>query len=162
MMRGRELSVGIRGERYGLAHLALAAGDTAWVLHSSGALGGVVYTRGSEGWAKVNEPTRELRDPTMDPEALRARESYLENHGWVGSTGRMGRESEREFLPRPEAFGGNPLRLAVVSLPEGPEPSPLRWPESASDEVGLLELLTGPFPSTLQLDPSTWARVFLP
>jgi hypothetical protein len=162
MMRGRRLSVGIQGTDYGLAHLVLAAGDTAWVLHSSAALGSAVYTRGTEGWVKVKDPTWELRDPTMTPGAIQARESYLEANGWVGSTGRMGREPEREFLLRPEAFGGGPLRLAVVFLPRSPQAQPLRWPDSASDDVVLRELLTGPFPLTLQLDPSTWALVSLP
>jgi hypothetical protein len=153
------LSVGVRGPGFGLAHLALASRDTVWILHASAALGSIVYARDGGEWKKVQDPTWEVRDPSMTPEARARREAYLTTHHWVGTTGRMGAENEVEFLIRMERFGGGEIRLAVVFYPvEGSGPFP-RWPVDLRDGVVEAELLTGPMPERLHFDPRGWGRI---
>jgi hypothetical protein len=159
MTRGTNLSLGVRGPGFGLAHVAVASPDTVWVLHASAALGSIVYARGPEGWDKVRDPVWEVRDPTLDPAAVQARGAYFAANGWVATTGRMGLENEVEFLVQTDRFGGDELRFAVVFFPMGPAGSFPRWPETAGDDVDEEKLLTGPMPERLHFDPASWAQL---
>ena len=122
----------------------------------------MVYVRRAQVWEKVQDPAWEMRDPSMTTHAIQARQAYLDHHGWVGTTGRMGENNEVEFLLWPRAFGEGPLHLAVVFFPVDPQDTPLQWPHSTNDDVALIPLLTGPMPQTLTLKPSTWARIMVP
>ena len=156
------IAAGIRGPTPGLAHLALATGDTVRILHASAALGMVVYVREADGWVKVKDPVWEIRDPSLTTAAREARAEYLIRNGWVATTARMGKDTETEFLVRLPALGTGACRMAVVYLPIEPVGPPRVWPPTAKDEVASLPLLTGPMPTTLALEPSTWARIIVP
>lgn len=162
MTRDGLLSVGVRGPAHGLAHLVVASGDTVRVLHASAALGTVVYVRRGGSWEKIVDPVWEMRDPSSSLAAIRARSDHLDIHGWVGTTGRMGRTNEVEFLLRPQAFGEGPLYLAVAFFPVDPQGAPLQWPGTTGDDVALIPLLTGPMPQTLHLAPERWGRLGFP
>ena len=154
--QGEEIAVGIRGNQPGFPHLAFSVGDSVWVLHASAALGSIVYERGTDTWALVRGPVWELRDPSLTALASRAREIYLDENGWVGTTAEMGREGDAEFLILPDRFGGENARFAVVFLPVPITGETWGWPEGNSDEIGMLKLLTGPMPEELRLDPTGW------
>lgn len=159
MRREGLLSVGVRGPAFGLAHLAVASEDTVRVLHASAALGAVVYVEKARAWEKVQDPAWEMRDPSLSPLAIQNRQAYLDEHGWVGTTGRMGADNEVEFLLRPQTFGEGPLQLAVVFFPVDPQGTPLKWPDATDDDVDLVPLLTGPMPESLHLAPEKWGRL---
>ena len=154
---GGVVSVGVRGSQAGFPHLALSAGDSVWVLHASAALGKVVYASGGDGWTLVTPPVWEVRDPSLTPAAKMAREDYLVANGWVGTTGHMGQPGETEFQLRLDRFGPGEVRFAVAHLaPDSPEQT-TRWPETNPDDIGKLQLLTGPMPEKLDLTPNHWA-----
>lgn len=158
---GDVVSVGVRGSQAGFPHLAISVGDSAWVLHASAALGKIVYAADDEGWALVTPPNWELRDPSLTTAALEAREDYLNTNGWVGTTGRMGQIGETEFLIRLDRFGHKEVRFAVAHLaPDSPEQT-TRWPETNRDDMGDLQLLTGPMPDRLELAPTQWALLLV-
>lgn len=158
---GDWVSVGVRGSQAGFPHLAISVGDSVWVLHASAALGKIVYTTGGESWTLVTPPNWELRDPSLTTAATEAREDYLKSNGWVGTTGRMGRLGETEFLIRLDRFGHEGVRFAVAHLaPDSPEQT-TRWPETNRDDIGDLQLLTGPMPDRLELAPTQWALLLV-
>ena len=161
--RGPELLVGIRGAGPGFPHVALSAGDSVWILHASAALGTITYARnGGDRWRPVRGPVWEMRDTTLSAAARDSREAYLEEHGWVASTGRMGREGEAEFVIQMDRFGGRALRIAVASLVLPRRPQAPRWPDALPDDMNHFELLGGGTPDALVFRPSGWAGLILP
>jgi hypothetical protein len=160
--RGPELMVGVRGAGPGFPHVALAAGDSVWILHASAALGTITYARdGEERWRPGQGPVWELRDTTLSAQAMEAREAYLDEHGWVASTARMGSDGEAEFVIRLDRFGGGEARLGVACLVVPRRPEAPRWPDALPDEMNRAELLAGGTPEFLDLRPSGWARLLL-
>jgi hypothetical protein len=161
--RGPELLVGVRGAGPGFPHVAVAAGDSAWILHASAALGTITYARdGEERWRPVRGPVWEMRDTTLTPQAREAREVYLDEHGWVASTAMMGVDGEAEFMIRLDRFGWGKARLGVACLVVPRRPEAPRWPNVLPDEMNRTELLAGGPPEFLDLRPSGWAHLLLP
>ncbi len=161
--RGGELLVGVRGVGPGFPHVALATGDSVWILHASAALGTITYARdGHDRWRPVQRPVWELRDTTLSAQAREARQAYLDEHGWVASTARMGSEGEAEFVIRLDRFGGVEARLAVACLVVPRRLEAPRWPDALPDGMNSGELLAGHTPDSLDLRPSGWARLLLP
>jgi hypothetical protein len=159
--QGDLVSVGVRGSQAGFPHIALSVGDSVWVLHASAALGQIVYARDERGWVLVGAPVWEVRDPGLTPSAGEIRNEYLQANHWVGSTGRMGNPGESEFLVRLTRFGRDGVRFAVAHLaPESPQGT-ARWPETNLDDIGTLQLLTGPMPERLEFTTNHWALLLV-
>ena len=159
--QGELVAVGVRGSQAGFPHIALSAGDSVWVLHASAALGMVVYARSGQVWNLISPPTWEVRNPSLTSAAEEERERYLRANGWVGTTGRMGNPGETEFLIRMDAFGEDGLRLAVTHLAPDFPGETTRWPGISLDDVGALQLLTGPMPGRLEFTPNQWALLLV-
>ena len=52
---GKTLYVALRGHSLGAVNLAIANGDQLWILHSSAALGSVLYATNDERWTLVHD-----------------------------------------------------------------------------------------------------------
>lgn len=155
------LQVGVAGNEPGFPHIAIARGDTIWILHASAALGSAVYTRATDRWNRIQAPRWEVRDTSMTARAVEEREAYFRRTGWVATTARMGEAGTAEFLIDLRRFGPSSLQLAVAFLPLEPNNQILRWPEDATDDVAAKPLLTGPMPEALNFEPNDWGRLLV-
>jgi hypothetical protein len=88
---------------------------------------------------------------------VEARKDYLQANNWVGTTGRMGNPGETEFIVRLAGFGGREVRFSVAHLAPDSAEETTRWPSDNADDIGTLQLLTGPMPERLEFTPNHWA-----
>jgi hypothetical protein len=149
------LYIGLRGLAEGWSHVYLPEGDDVRVLHASAALGSVRYEPDAAGAAQPDHPfSWALRDTSLG-EAAAERAAFLDEHGWVASTGRMGRPNEIEFKVAKSALQEG--RLAVVFASDAKAPQ--YWPSTLSDDTLEADLLFGNTPEDLGFQPATWARL---
>lgn len=159
---GKDLYLGITAERPGFASVCVARGETIDVLHASAALGRVHYTRAGRDWAtEDSEFVYGLRRVDHTEEARAERRAYLEEHGWVASTYRMGEGKAQELrLSSARTTGMTGLAVAFF-VPEGNAGSVIKWPATLADGDGCAheQLVRGYVPPRLPFDPSKWATL---
>jgi hypothetical protein len=116
--RGDVLAVAVELDGPGICSLVLAAGDRAWVVHASAALGTGEYRCAGDGaCTRTREFDFRCRDPSSSPAAEACRKEFRSAEGWIGSVSPSGTRS-REFLVDLGRFGAGeaPLSLLVTGL----------------------------------------------
>jgi hypothetical protein len=160
---GRHLFLGIESGRQGFPSVCVAAADTVHVRHASAALGSVTYTRSGEGWTTRDlEFTYGMRNPDLGEEARAERRQYLERHGWLASTFRMGDGRVQELqIPRDVFPPGSRLGIGYFVTGPGDQGSVVAWPTSmpAGDGCADEPLVRGHVPKRLRFQPREWAAL---
>ena len=89
MHNGATLYVALDGTELGAVNLVIATGDELWVLHSSAALGSLLFLAGEEGWEQSHGYTWCCRRASDDSARLRLLESekWQANIGFIGDVG---------------------------------------------------------------------------
>jgi len=157
---GAYLYVCLRGSKQGWAHVYVTRGDTIFVLHASAALGTAIYRR-SKGdvWQSVQEFSWTMRDTSLAREAMNAREKFLESHGWVANTVRMGTPGTLEFKIVRKLFNGDTSLLATLFASD--PKSPQFWPPTLKDDCLAEKLIYGTTPADLKFNREGWAKIKL-
>jgi hypothetical protein len=158
---GTNLYVGSRGAGLGWVHLGILGRDRVFIRHASAALGSFVYLPDGQRWALNGFTGWSVRDSTLSRAAIKERESYLKQQGWVASTAWMGAPEDREVVLSLESFRNEALRLAFLHATDEADPSYVHWPPSVDDGVLGSGLMSGEAPRYLDLDPERWARLHL-
>ena len=148
MRSGKTLYVALRGHSLGAVNLAIADGDELWILHSSAALGSVVYAGSTEIWTLIHDFDWCCRSATDDA----ARATLLENERWqanIGFTGDPGTVEYEVTLPWNGA-------VAAVSY-QTDDTDPAFWPTDLT--VDAMTELIGPFPDDVRFHLAEWYRL---
>jgi len=145
-MRSSEtLYVARLGHSLGAVNLAIATTDELWILHSSAALGSVLYTENGEAWTLAHDfdwCCRSARDETD-------RQTLLESEGWQANIGFAGDPGTVEYevtLP----WDGS---AAAVSF-QTEDTDPAFWPTDLTAEA--TADLIGPFPDEASFHLGEW------
>ncbi len=145
-MRSDEtLYVALRGHSLGAVNLTIAAADELWIMHSSAALGSVLYTADGDAWTRTHDFDWCCRSATDDT----ARLALLENEGWQANIGFADDPGTVEYevaLPWTDA--------AVAVSYQTEESDPAFWPADLTTEA-TAELI-GPFPDERQFHLGGW------
>lgn len=152
------LYVCLRGTKTGWGHIYVAHGDTIYVLHTSAALGTAIYRRrNSEVWRPVQGFSWTMRSTALSEEAQTARKRFLESHGWVATTVRMGTPETLEFKIALNMFERETTSCAALfaSAPDSPQ----YWPQSLQDDCLAEDLVRGNTPAGLKFNRESWARL---
>ena len=142
------LYVAVEGADLGAVNLAIDTGDEVWILHSSAALGSVLYTRDQSSWSLTHEFNWCCRSITDDT----GRRALLDEEGWQASIGFAGDVGVVEYEVALPWVGG----LAAVSYQtESGDPS--YWPTHLSDSAEAA--LIGPWPEAEDFYLDEWYRL---
>jgi hypothetical protein len=152
--------LGVRGGGEGWITVYATDGESVYALHASAALGTARYKRGENGvWKNMQKFEYVARDPSMSAEAVRSREEFYKNHGWVANVGRMGEPDEREFKISNKFANGKKMKIAIVYTTVG---NPLKnriFPQKLPDDTLNAELIRGETPAELKFNPDKWAMI---
>jgi len=156
--RGDVLAVAVELEAPGISSLVLSAGDRAWVLHASAALGTGEYRCAADGaCTRTREFDFRCRDPSSSPAADACRKEFRSAEGWIGNVSPSGTKS-REFLVDLRRFGsaGAPPSLLVTGLafPDKAQ----RWP-AGNDDAGSVKLQQGFLEEQTRFSPGSWLQI---
>lgn len=154
---GNYLYVAMRGVEPGWGHVYVLDGDSLRVLHASAALGMAVYPQHSGDPSLLRRGfVWQMRDPSMNPEAQEVRKAYLDEHGWVATTGGMGTPEDVEYQIDKRLLGSaSVLAVVYAATPE----TPLYWPASLQDATLDADLIRGTPPERQTFDPTGWQQV---
>jgi hypothetical protein len=130
----------------------LYRGDEISILHASAALGTAIYQQTADGWSQTQGFTWCCRDYSDSQEAQAARETFLNQDGWVASIGYMGTFNELEFKIR---LTGEPMRMAVAFY--GNPRAKIVWPSGVKDDT--LRFISGNLTDSASLLPEKWAEI---
>ncbi len=136
MWAGASLFVAIGGDHLGAINVTIGGPDDVWILHSSAALGSVLYVSDGSEWNLSHDFSwccRDADDPTD-------RLALLDAEGWqatIGYTGEPGIVEYQVDLPWVGA------RIAISSQTRAGEPA--YWPADLTPEARAQ--LVGPWPS---------------
>jgi hypothetical protein len=107
------LYIAVSSDRPGFASVCVAVGDDVHVLHASAALGAITYRRTGDTWQSADTAfSYGMRNTALDDSARAQRASYLNEHGWVGSTVRMSDGRSQEMQIAFSRFAA-PFQLAI-------------------------------------------------
>lgn len=145
-MRSSEtLYVALRGHSLGAVNLAIATTDEIWILHSSAALGSVLYTGSGEAWTL----TRDFDWCCRGAHNETGRRALLEEEGWQANIGFAGEPGTVEYeVTRP----WNGAAVAVSYQTEVSDPA--FWPADLTTEA-MAELI-GPFSDDRHFHLGEW------
>lgn len=155
--RGDVLAVAVELEAPGISSLVLAAGDRAWVVHASAALGTGEYQCADGACTRTREFDFRCRDPSSSPAAEACRKEFRKAEGWIGNVSPSGTKT-REFLvdlPR-FAAAGAPVSLLITGL-EFPDQA-RRWP-AGNDDAGSVKLQQGFLEERTRFAPGSWLQI---
>ncbi len=136
MRDGESLFVAIGGEHLGAINLAIGGPDDVWILHSSAALGSVLYLSNGSEWNLSHDFSwccRDADDPTD-------RLALLDAEGWQATIGYSGAPGIVEYQIALPWVGA---RFAISSQTQSTEPA--FWPAELTPEARAQ--LIGPLPS---------------
>lgn len=153
------LYVALRLSRRGFGSLCVQKGDEVRILHASAALGTAAYTRDEDAWRLVEPFDFTMRETGNSDDVQRKRAAFLESHGWVASTVRMGEGEpvlEQEYAIQVDLFDPKKSLLGVVVVLLEPEPTLAQVPGTHDNGCADLELVQGFAPENTQFNPSGW------
>jgi hypothetical protein len=156
--RGDVLAVAVELEARGISSLVLAAGDRAWVVHASAALGTGEYRCAADGGCtRIREFDFRCRDPSSSPAAETCRKEFRSAEGWIGNVSPSG-TTTREFLVDLRRFGAKdtPLSLLVTGLVLPDQVR--RWP-AGDDDAGSLKLQQGFLEERTRFASGSWLQI---
>lgn len=146
LMRSNEtLYVALRGHSLGAVNLAIATTDVVWILHSSAALGSVLYSEADEAWTLIHDFDWCCRGANNEA----ARLALLENEGWQANIGFAGDPGTVEYevtLPWSDAA------VAVSYQTEDTEPAFLPTDLTTEAKADLI----GPFTDARRFHLGEW------
>ncbi len=148
------LYLGIRSQRMGYGSLCVARGNEVWILHSSAALGSTVLERDGESWRKTQDFSWCCRSSS----ATSARDSLLEEEGWVANIGFEGPPNEMEYQI---ALKGGSLIMAIVYQESSKLETAMWWPTDLDDDCLQTITLDGIPPEMATFSLGSWGE-FLP
>jgi hypothetical protein len=151
------LFLGLSTRAMGVVSPCIVRGDDVWVLHASAALGTAVYEERSGAWTRSQDFTWSCRRTGFDEAALREREAFLEQEGWLGTIGYLGIPTDFEY--RIDLLGEDSLAILFLFLGSGHPRRVLSWPVDLSGTSEYTALVTGPLPETMPFDIGAWARL---
>jgi hypothetical protein len=155
------LFVGVTAPAEGFSSVCVGGPELVRILHASAALGAVEYRPSGNTWSTMASGfVYGMRDAALTEAAAAARRAYLNEHGWVASTARMGGGRTQEFQID---LGRMPkgARIAIGYYGTQGQGSVLTWPDAmrASDGCAAIELVRGMTPATLSFDPARWMAI---
>lgn len=130
----------------------LYRGNEISILHASAALGTATYQQTMDGWSQTQGFTWYCRDFSDNQEAQAARETFLNQDGWVASIGYMGAFNEMEFKI---LLSSDPMRMAVAF--HGNPRAKIVWPTGVKDDT--LRFISGNLTDSASFSPEKWAEV---
>lgn len=145
MRTDETLYVALRGHNLGAVNLAIATADELWILHSSAALGSVLYTANRQTWTLAHDFDWCCRGANNET----GRQALLEDEGWQANIGFARDPGTVEYevtLP------WNGAAVAVSYQTEVTDPA--FWPADLTTE-STAELI-GPFPDEASFHLGEW------
>lgn len=140
-----------QGEGMIAGNVFLLEGDRIRVLHTSAALGSVVYEQSGSQWERVKDFAWCCRARIDAESGLAAREDLYRREGWLGANSFLGAANVLEYQILLEAE--HPFLAVNFLLADDPDVKQA-WP------LGLGDGVTWPasegFPQTMDFQPDTW------
>jgi Tol biopolymer transport system component len=147
------LYIGVKASERSVANVLIASGDDVRILHSSAALGTATYRRDGDLWRLVADFVWRCQAVEASPQAVAARERFLEDEGWLASNVFMGIPDELEYRIR---WSDEFAAIAVLVVPISAPGAVASWPSDAGQSA-----LPGPIPRQARFDVETWATISL-
>lgn len=142
---GATLYVALDGSELGAVNLVIATDEELWVLHSSAALGSLLFVPGDSAWQQSHGYTWCCRSANDDT----ARLELLENEGWQANIGYTGDVGVVEYhVEIPWEFA------AVALIYHTEDRDPVYWPTDLEPEA--VDQITNNRWSDPALDPHEW------
>lgn len=161
---GQFLFLGVTSTEEGFPSICVSQADTVRILHASAALGAVAYTsRGGTWSSKDTAFGYGLRNTALTDAAREERKAYLAQHGWVGSTARMGQGRNHELQISLALMGARP-QLGVGYYRMAGEGNRVTWPASLaarSEGCAELRLIQGWVAEHPRFEPSLYPELEL-
>lgn len=156
---GDLISIAVKSAPHFVASVCLSNSDAVLVLHASSALGQLRYVPKNGSWDPVGKFVWEVRDTSMEPEAIRQRIDYFNKNGWVANTTPMGTAGETEFLVRADLLDGKDPRFAVGIMPASNPENIISAPPER-DGCGDRMLVSGNSERLgMKFDKKSWIRI---
>jgi formylglycine-generating enzyme required for sulfatase activity len=159
LMRAEDyLYLGIRVTETGMVagNVFIQRGDEISVLHTSAALGTVVYQKTETDWRKIQDFTWCCRSTGNGEAAQAERAEFLQDEGWLAANGLMGTPNELEYQIK---IPDQNIRLAVVYIKSNPPHEKIPWPEDLDDDC--IKPTSGGLPTILKFSPDRWGALQL-
>jgi len=155
---GEFLYLGIRSGGRGFASPFIVQSDSVRVLHASAALGTASYETINGTWALFSGfDAWACRDAELSPlELSENRAAFLEQHGWIASTGGMGTSNEVEYVIKLQPA---PTRMLLLYYDSGSLPRTIAWPEVSAWMALYRQLLDGALPEEMPFRIERWATL---
>jgi hypothetical protein len=146
----------VRGSGDGFPHVAVARGDSVFILHASAALGAARYV-GAGDIKRLAQPfSFAMRRAEMDAAGQAERESFYSKERWVASTIRMGAAGETEFKIARSLIGPDGrIAIAYWSASGGVQ----RWPVRLTDAVAAQRMVQGFLEDQAEFLVTDWVPV---
>jgi hypothetical protein len=161
---GQFLFLAVSSTAEGFPSVCVAQADTVRIFHASAALGAVAYaSRGGTWSSKDTAFGYGLRTTALTDAARQERRVYLAQHGWVGSTVRMGQGKNHELQISLAMTGARP-RIALGYYRMAGEGSRVTWPASlagSSEGCAELRLIQGWVAEHPRFDPARYPELEL-
>ncbi len=155
------LRIGIESDSLYVASLCLQTGaDHVSILHASAALGSLGFAENGDSYLKEGEFNWAMRETSMDPEAIKAREKYLADFAWVANTMEMGPAGQTEFLISRKMVEGDKVFLAV-GLMTTADPSVILALPAEANGCATHSLVSGSPEDSYSFRPEQWMRIRL-
>lgn len=138
---GQFLFLAVSSTAEGFPSVCIARADTVRILHASAALGAVTYTSRDGRWSTTDTAFGYgMRNTALTDGAREERKLYLAQHGWVGSTARMGQGRSHELQVSLAMLGPTP-RIALGYFRMAGAGDRVTWPAFLADSTeGCAEL----------------------
>ena len=129
-------------------------GEKISILHTSAALGTMVYQQEGDIWRQTQDFVWCCRSRADNESARSLREGFYETDGWLGINSFNGVVGELEYMIR---LTGEEISLAVnITSAESPEMKQV-WPAGITDGPTLV--LQGEFPEEMDYSPEFWINL---
>ncbi len=154
----RYLYVGVRSRKPGFAAVCIEHGDTVSLLQAASALGEARFAGTGARRRQVQEFDWQLRGgaDTADARAAEARERFLRQGGWLGTTRAMG-ATDKEFQIALDRLPPRVVPIQVVYQPD--EGKAWSWPMPSPDGCGNPFLMAGINISPVRFRLGAWPRL---
>ena len=136
-----------------IGSLCLDRGGEVAIMHSSRALGTIVYRPSGDAWQPDANVDWGAPETDMGAAAQAQRQEFLDGNGWVASLAVMGAPEDTEYKIVMPAGG---LRLAMAFVPLN-SPDVAYWPAGLADDCAEIKLVLGDVIPALHFAPESWA-----
>ncbi len=147
------------GALYVASLCACTSKNEVLVLHASAALGDQTYTQESGSWTTGDVFNWEVREGEMTPAAIKKRQDYFEQKGWVANTMHMGNNGETEFFISRKLLGEGDVYLALGLMTEADPENIIGIPKNGAGDCADLKLVSGDPAANYSFDPSRWIKI---